>query len=150
MFLAFIACLQATPVATAPLERDITQLVINHTDYDERIAAACTDVCGNKGWSRLDRVSVAPKAAAGYQVTVRASASYHQVASAADLFGGVFGEGLDVEYPMQFTVVGDLDARDCVIRVTDVRVTGDTLGLVAGLADIKGNRYKVPDCHSLL
>ena len=39
---------------------DITAAVKNRTNFDERIASACSGKCGNRGYSELRSVDIQP------------------------------------------------------------------------------------------
>lgn len=130
--------------------KDITQLVINNTDYDEQVQALCLASCGNKGWSRLDHVSIVPAGQGHFSLTIKGSAAFHQVNGRVTFMGKQVTPKIDLKYPIAASVFGTLDSKTCLLKVDHIRIDGDKLGLTKGAKNEIGKSHKIEKCQRFI
>jgi hypothetical protein len=108
----------------APVQAvDLTALVKQETDLDERIARACRDHCqGNRREGRLTTVSVVRTGAHHYDVQAQAALVNRQYQDPPRVLGRRVGGGVEVfSYTIDVEASGTLDDRTCQLRIDRIR-----------------------------
>lgn len=136
--------------ATSTVAKDITNQVVNNTDYDEQVRALCLGSCGNKGWSRLESVSLVPAGQGHYSLTAKGSAAFHQVNGSVSFMGRQITPKINVEYPISVSVFGTLDGKTCMLKVDHIRIEGDKLGLTKGVENEIGKSHEIQNCRDFI
>jgi hypothetical protein len=135
----------------SPLQaRDITKKVFRHSNYDEKVTNACSDRCGNRGWSRIDSIEVNLISGSVYDTQARATVKYHQHSAAPKLFGIQLEESINIEYHINIVANGDLDAATCKLTVTKVEILGDHLNILRGAQKQVGRIHTLQNCQKYL
>ena len=130
--------------------RDITGLVINNTDFDEKVARACSGKCGNRGWSRLDSISANHISGVNYNVISHATAKYHQHTNPPKVFGVSDGGGIGVQYTIGVTAYGTLNSSNCILTINKINISGDQLNIANGAKNEEGKTHKIKNCNTFL
>ncbi|MEW8437356.1 MAG: hypothetical protein AB2689_04285 [Candidatus Thiodiazotropha taylori] len=126
--------------------RDVTGLVTQHTDLDEKVRDACHSHCqGNRRQGRLTRVTIRREDRFHHIVEMWASLKNHHHQNT--FIGGGFAV---YQYTVGVHAVGRLDQRTCKITVLDVSVSGDNLGIAGGARNERGKVHDVPNCHRFI
>lgn len=126
--------------------KDITRQVIEQTQYAEMVADACWQYCqGNRRKGALKRVQVSKISAQRYQVTATADFRNRHFLETSP------GNGLMLfDFTVKLVMKGHLDAASCRLKLVDIQVENDQLGLGELLRDEKGKIYPVENCRRLL
>ena len=144
LLLAALGIALATPASAA---KDVTRAVIEQTQLDEQVAAACRQYCqGNRRRGRLERVLVEPLGGDQYRVQAEASLKNHQYTPAPLGLEGGFG----FKHVIRVVALGRLDASTCRLRVERVRVDNDKYGLGNLARSEEGKVYRIRDCRRFL
>jgi len=123
--------------------RDITGLVAQYTDLDDKISDACNRHCqGNRRQGRLNRVTIRREDGFHHIVEMWASLKNHQHQDT-----GIGGGFAVYQYTVDVYAVGRLDQRNCKITILDVSVSGDTLDLAGSARNEIGKVYDVQQCQ---
>ena len=130
--------------------RDVTQLVITYTDFDERIANACARKCGNQGFSKLQSVDISPSQTNIHQVEARVVAQYHEYSYPVNVLGTSVGGGTFLKFTINAIAYGSLDTNTCYVTITRVDVIGDQLGIANGAKKMEGDSYYLNNCRQLI
>lgn len=136
-------------VVGSSLAKDITAQVKSNTDFDERVAAACLNRCGNLGRSTLDSIVVTPDSNGRHKVVAKATAKYHED-RIGSMLGSLFGQVQGIHYVIKVTAYGYINASDCKLVVEKVDVAGDELGLANGFMGHQGSQYYLKGCRRYL
>jgi hypothetical protein len=136
----FLAFITSTIDASA---KDVTKLVIDHTDFAENIKKLCSEYClGNQSAGHLKRVSVEHIAGNLYRVI-----AYADLVNKHDLgIGGGFGWSYTVELEAR----GTLNSADCNLRIDTITVRNDRLGLGNAAKKEEGKVHKIANCQRFL
>lgn len=138
VFLAWPLLLLVTPAQA----KDVTAQVINETDLDEQIAAACDHHCrGNKRKGTLSRVTIVRSGADRF--TVRADAS---LLNRHDPMHHVTAWN----YTIHVQAYGTLDEQTCALRIDRINVSNDRLGLRALASREEGKVHQIKNCQRFL
>lgn len=131
----------------AIVAREITELVIRHTDFDRQLNQVCMDYCqGNRRSGRLRKVLLDPVGPAVFRVVVLADLVNEH--DAGPMLG--LGGGLGWSYTVQVKAVGTLSSSNCNLRVDRVDVIDDRLGLAGLVKAEEGKIHTIPDCKRFL
>ncbi len=134
-----IACLIVC--SSASYARNVTGLVIQHTDLDEKIADTCNRYCQG----RLIRVTIRREDDFNHIVEILASLENHHHQDT--LIDGGF---VVYQYTVDVYAVGRLDQRNCKITVLDVSVSGDNLGIAGDARNERGKVHDAPSCRQFI
>ena len=144
LLLAAVGVVLATPALAG---KDVTRTVIEQTQLDERVAAACLQYCqGNRRQGRLERVLVEPLGGDLYRVQAEASLKNHQYTPAPLGLEGGFG----FKHVIRVVAQGRLDASTCRLQVERVQVENDRYGLGNLARSEEGKVYRIRDCRQFL
>jgi hypothetical protein len=147
------ASLAALVAQSGPaLAIDVTQLLIAHTDADERIAFGCQRVCqGNRRRSSIDSVDVVrvgPHAFALHAfvslINQSDGATPAGKAGTPAIGAKIFNERVVIE------VFATLEDETCAIRLDRLAVTGDAFGLGKRVKALQGKIYQIKNCGNFL
>ena len=126
--------------------RDVTGLVVQHTDLDEQVADGCHRYCrGNRRRGTLDRVVVNRLDAEHYLVRMWASLKNHHHVDT--VIGGGFAS---YQYTIGVMAEGVLNGNSCILTVNNIRVTGDDLGIAGNLSGERGKQHHINNCRIFL
>lgn len=130
--------------------KDITQQVINQTDLDEKITQACLDQCqGNRRHGSLTRVTINRSGAQTFEVRGEASFRNYHFQDNVVVFGQRIEGGLTLfDYTIVIIAEGVLDEKTCKLRVKNVRVENDQIGLSSLARREEGKVYDLANCNS--
>ena len=144
LLLAALGIALATPALAA---KDVTRAVIEQTQLDEQVAAACLQYCqGNRRRGWLERVLVEPLGGDLYRVQAEASLKNHQFTPAPLGLEGGFG----FKHVIRVVAQGHLDASTCRLQVERVHVENDKYGLGNLARSEEGKVYRIRDCRRFL
>lgn len=122
--------------------KDVTKLVLDHTDLAENIKKLCSEYClGNQSAGHLKRISVEP---------IRGN--LHRVIAHADLVNkhDVGIPGLGWSYTVELEARGTLNSVDCNLRIDKVTVRNDRIGLGTAAKKEEGKIYQIANCQRFL
>lgn len=143
----FLILLAMSSLATQA--KDITQQIIDKTDYDELVEAACFAKCGNRGSSELQSVSIVPAGQGFHSVTAKGRGKFHQLNNGVTLFGQKVS-GINLKYKIQVMLLGTLSEKDCMLKVDHIRIVGDKYGLAKGAKSEIGKSHLIENCRAFL
>jgi hypothetical protein len=122
--------------------KDVTKLVIDHTDLAENIRKLCIEHClGNQSAGHLKRVSVEHIEGNLYRVI-----AYADLVNKHDLGIG----GLGWSYTVELEARGTLNSSDCNLRIDTITVRNDRLGLGSAAKKEEGKVYQIANCQRFL
>lgn len=122
--------------------KDVTKLVLDHTDLAQRIKQLCSEHClGNQSAGHLKKVTVEHIEGNLYRVI-----AYADLLNKHDL--GIAGMGWS--YTVELEVTGTLSATDCNLRIDKIVVRNDSLGLGTAAKGEEGKVYQVANCQQFL
>jgi hypothetical protein len=126
--------------------KDVTHLVKTQLHLDEEVAKACRIYCqGNRRQGILQRVSASPTQNSTYEITaVLDFKNHHYVETAPSSGFSLFN------YTVRIIAKGLLDSRTCQVKLDDISINNDRLGLADAFKTEKGKIYQVPDCQKFL
>lgn len=153
MRIFFCAILIALFLMTAPVAswaKDITQQVISQTDLDEKIAQACLEQCqGNRRRGSLTRVIINRSGAQTFEVRGEASFRNYHFQDNLVVLGQRIEGGLTLfDYTIVVIAEGVLDEKTCKLRVNNVKVENDQIGLGSLARREEGKVYDLTNCKS--
>lgn len=153
MRIFWCSILMALFLMTAPVTswtKDITQQVINQTDLDEKITQACLDQCqGNRRRGSLKRVIITRSGAQTFEVQGEANFRNYHFQENLVVFGQRIEGGLTLfDYTIVVIAEGVLDEKTCTLRVKNVKVENDQIGLGSLARREEGNVYDLANCKS--
>lgn len=127
--------------------RDVTGSVVQYTDLDEKISAACNAHCrGNRRAGYLRAVDVSPVGRATYSVVVNADlVNKHNTGS---IFG--IGGGAGWSYTVSVRAFGTLYTPNCKLRVNRIDIINDQLGIGRLAKNEEGKIHTIANCHRFL
>lgn len=122
--------------------KDVTKLVLDHTDLAENIKKLCSEYClGNQSAGHLKRVSVEHIRGNLYRVIAHADlVNKHDVGIA----------GLGWSYTVELEAKGTLSSADCNLRIDTIAVKNDRLGLGSAAKKEEGKIYQIANCQRFL
>jgi hypothetical protein len=137
-------------LTTAPVTswaKDITQQVINQTDFDEDVAQACLDYCkGNQRRGLLTRVLVSRSGKETFKVRGEANFRNYHIQDSLEVFGQRIDGFILFDYTVVVTAEGVLDEKTCKFRVDNVNVENDQIGLSSLAQREEGKVYSIDNC----
>ena len=134
-------------VASEACARDVTSLVVRHTDLDEKIAEVCRQHCkGNLRHGALRSVDVQAAGSSYYEVTVRADLVNKH--NSGPILG--VGGGAGWSYTVQVVASGTLDPRSCNLTIDRIRIINDKLGIARLARGEEGKIHNVSNCGRFL
>jgi hypothetical protein len=138
---------------TAPVTswaKDITQQVISQTNLDETITQACLDQCqGNRRRGSLTRVIINRSGAQTFEVRGEANFRNYHFQDNLVVFGQRIEGGLTLfDYTIVVIAEGVLDEKTCNLRVNNVKVENDQIGLSSLARQEEGKVYNLANCKS--
>jgi len=130
--------------------KDITQQVINQTDLDEKITLACLNQCqGNRRQGSLTRVTINRSGAQNFEVQGEAKfRNYHFQEDLVVLGQRIEGGFTLFDYTIVIIAEGLLDEKTCKLRVSNVKVENDQIGLSSLARREEGKVYDLTNCKS--
>ncbi len=139
-----VACSLALVTSAAEVRaKDVTQLVLDRTDFAEQLKKLCAEHClGNQSAAHLKRVSVEHIGGNLYRVI-----AYADLVNKHDL--GI-GLGLGWSYTVELEARGTLNSADCNLRIDKITVRNDRLGLGAAAKKEEGKVHQVANCRQFL
>lgn len=147
------ACLIALFLMTAPVTswaKDITQQVINQTEFDEEVAQACLDYCqGNRRHGVLTRVLIDRSGTQTFKLRGEANFRNYHFQESLEVFGQLIGGVTLFDYTVVIIAEGVLDEKTCKFRVDKVMVENDQVGLSSLAQREEGKVYFIDNCKSL-
>ena len=142
MVICIAALITISPASHA---KDVTKLVRQHTDLDNRIGDICHRHCqGNRRKGRLKKVTILREDRFHHIVKMWASLKNHHHQDT--LIGGGFG----FLYTIDVYAIGRLDQRNCNITILDISVSRDRLGIAGRAKKEKRKVHRVPNCHRFI
>jgi hypothetical protein len=150
-FVLAFATLCAFGASAAASAKDITAQVQADGDLGQRLAAVCRTYClGNRARANLNQVTVVRTGPNAYWVSGRAALVNHQTVEPTVVFGAQVG-GFDLFfYTVTVDAAGTLDGPTCNLKVEQVQVIDDRLGLTDVARREVGKVYVVPNCQRFL
>jgi len=137
-------------LTTAPVTswaKDITQQVISQTDLDEEIAQTCLDYCqGNRRHGLLTRVLVNRSGTETFKVRGEANFRNYHFQDSLEVFGQRIGGLTLFDYTIVVIAEGELDEKTCKLRVDNVNVENDQIGLSSLARREEGKIYSIENC----
>ncbi len=122
--------------------KDVTALVIQHTNLDEKIVAACSKHCkGNRRGGRLTKATIRRESQSGHIIDIWASLKNHHHVNT--VLGGGFAA---YQYTIGVHATGRLNQNNCKITIINISLSNDKIGLGSGARKEVGKVYDVANC----
>lgn len=127
--------------------KDVTALVIQHTDLDEKIHNACRKHCeGNRRRGVLRSVHSDIINNNTYKVIATASLVNHHHTKGPFGIGG----GVGWSHTIKIEAQGVLDSSSCNLTITRIRVINDKFGLGGLARGEEGKIHKIANCKKFI
>ena len=132
--------------------KDITQQVRNQTNLDEMITQACVDQCqGNQRQGSLTRVTIDRSGDQTFEVRGEANFRNYHVEENLVVLGQRIEGGLTLfDYTIVIIAEGVLDAKTCKLRINNVKIKNDPIGLSSLARQEEGKIYDLANCNNFM
>ena len=141
----FLGLVYAKPA----MGNDITDLVINKTQLDEKISQACVSHChGNRRRGKLERFLLEKTGPSSFFARAEVSLrNYHHVPPPR-VFGERVGRGFKLyDYTITGVAEGTLDENSCNLKIENINLENDRLGLSSIAKGQVGKTYHIDECQ---
>ena len=127
------------------LAKDITQLIVNHSNYNEHVNKACQEYClGNKSQGKIKRVIRNKIDENHFEIETWVSLKNHHYQAFLEL---------DIyNYTVELHGVGKIDKRTCMAKVEKIDILNNVmkLDIESLIQDSIGKSYKIENCAKFL